>query len=81
MKTLRGIIHRSMQEGMQSHAPAGNEDMPLPVIVDYLADTLMTLITWWFKDGMRRTPEQMDNMFQRLVMPGVASVLNGKTGL
>lgn len=79
MKTLRGIIHRSMQEGMQSHAPAGNDGVPRPVIVDYLSDSLMTLIKWWLKDGMRRTPEQMDDMFQRLVMPGVQSILRGVT--
>lgn len=80
MKTLRGIIHRSMQEGMQSHPHAGNDRMPTSVIVDYLADALMTLIQWWLKDGMRRTPEQMDDIFQRLVMPGVASVLSGTGG-
>ena len=81
MKTLSGIIHRSVQEGMQGHPQAGNAEVPMPVIVDYLADSSMTLIQWWLKDGMRRTPEQMDDMFQRLVSPGVSSVLKGKGGL
>jgi AcrR family transcriptional regulator len=75
MKTLRGIIHRSFEEGMQTHSQIEKASMPLPLIVDYLTDTLMTLLTWWFKDGMRYTPEQMDEMFQQLVMPGVSSVL------
>jgi len=81
MKTLRGIIHRSVQEGMQSHLQAGSAEVPMPVIVDYLTDALMTLIQWWLKDGMKRTPEEMDELFQRLVSPGVSSVLKGKGGL
>ena len=51
--------------------------MPLSLTVDYLTDTLMTLIKWWFKDGMKYTPEQMDDMFQQLVMPGVSAVSRG----
>ena len=77
MKTLRGIIHNSVQNGMQAHAQMKSASVPLPLIMDYLADTLMTLIKFWFQDGMKYTPEQMDEMFQQLVMPGVASVLRG----
>ena len=77
MKTLRGIIHDSVQNGMQAHSQSKGASVPLPLIVDYLTDTLMTLIKWWFKDGMRYTPEQMDEMFQQLVMPGVLAVLKG----
>lgn len=77
MKTLRGIIHDSVQNGMQAHAQMKFASVPLPLIVDYLTDTLMTLIKWWFKDGLKRTPEQMDEMFQQLVMPGVLAVLRG----
>jgi hypothetical protein len=77
MKTLRGIIHNSIQEGMQAHKDAS---MPLSLLVDYLTDTLMTLIKWWFKDGMKYTPEQMDEMFQQLVMPGIVAALKGTNG-
>ena len=77
MKTLRGIIHDSVQDAMQAHSEMRNVSVPLPLIVDYLADTLMTLIKWWFKDDLKYTPEQMDKMFQQLVMPGVSSVLRG----
>ena len=78
MKTLRGIIHDSVQKGMQTHFQTSqNASVPLPLIVDYLTDTLMTLIKWWFKDGMQRTPEQMDDIFQQLVTPGVLSALRG----
>ena len=75
MKTLRGIIRRSVEEGMHTHSLIENTSVPLCLVVDYLTDTLMTLIKWWFKDGMKYTPEQMDEMFQQLVMPGVSSMM------
>lgn len=78
MKTLRGIIHRSVQQGIPAHAGMSRaSDIPLTVVVEYLTDTLMSLIQWWLKEGMKRTPEQMDEMFQQLVMPGATSVLHG----
>lgn len=77
MKTLRSIIRRSVQADMQSHAEQANEAVPPTVLVEYVTDALMTLIQWWFKDGMRRTPEQMDEMFQQLVMPGIGTALKG----
>jgi AcrR family transcriptional regulator len=80
MKTLRGIIHDSVRNGMQAHEQADNDvSVPLPLLADYLTDTLMTLIKWWFKDGMKKTPEQMDAIFQQLVMPGVTSILGGRS--
>ena len=80
MKTLRGIIHDSVQDGMQTHSRIDKDVVvPLPLIMDYLADTLMTLIKWWVKDGMKKTPEQMDTIFQQLVMPGVTSILGGRS--
>jgi AcrR family transcriptional regulator len=77
MKTLRGIIHESVQNGMQAHSQNKDASVPLSLMVDYLTDTLMTLIKWWFRNGMKYTPEQMDEMFQQLVMPGVSAVLRG----
>ena len=75
MKTLRGLIHRSVEEKMQTHSSLEQASLPLPVIVDYLTDTLMSLMKWWLQNGMKSTPEQMDDMFQQLVVPGVSSVV------
>jgi AcrR family transcriptional regulator len=77
LKTLRGIIHRSFEEGMNAQ-PHKEASVPLSLIVDYLTDTLMTLVQWWFKEGMKYTPEHMDEMFQQLVLPGISSVLKAK---
>ena len=77
MKTLHGIIHDSVQNGMQAHTQTKDARVPLSLMVDYLTDALMTLIKSWYKDGTKHTAEQMDEMFQQLVMPGVSVVLRG----
>jgi AcrR family transcriptional regulator len=78
MKTLRGIIHRSVEEGLQAHAGMDeNAGIPTSVTVDYLTDALLSLIKWWFAHGMTHTPEEMDDMFRRLVTPGIQSIMRG----
>ena len=48
--------------------------VPPPVVASFVASTFLMLLRWWFDEDMRHTPEQMDEMFQKLVMPGVHSV-------
>jgi AcrR family transcriptional regulator len=45
--------------------------VPLPVLANFVASTFLMLLVWWFEDGMTHTPEQMDEMFQKLVIPAV----------
>jgi len=45
--------------------------VPLPVVANFVASTFLMLLRWWFDDDMRHTPEQMDEMFHKLVMPGI----------
>jgi len=68
MKTLRGIILRSVDEGLRKHSFPEDPSVPRSLVVDYL---------WWFRQGMKYTPEQMDVMFNQLVTPGVLAVLKG----
>jgi hypothetical protein len=76
MKTLHGILLEDMQTRIQSHLPENeNASMPPSLAVDYLAGSLMTLLKWWMQQGMSYPPEQMDKIFQQLVMPGVSSVI------
>ena len=80
MKTLHRIIQRSVEENMMAHLQGGKDTgVPASVVVDYVTGSLMVLIKWWFKQGMTHTPEQMDAMFQQLVVPGMAAVFNKAT--
>jgi AcrR family transcriptional regulator len=52
-----------------------NFSVPLPVLANFVASTFLMLLRWWFDDDMRHTPEQMDEMFQKLVMPAVHGLI------
>jgi len=76
MKTLHGILHKDMQTRIQNHLPENeNASMPLSLVIDYLASSLMTLLKWWVKNDMSYPPKRMDEIFQQLVMQGVSSVI------
>lgn len=49
--------------------------VPLSVAARFVANAFLTLVQWWFEEGLRHSPEQMDEMFQKLVTPGVQATL------
>jgi len=49
--------------------------VPLPVVANFAASTFLLLLRWWYDEEMRHTPEQMDEMFRTLVMPGIQGLI------
>jgi AcrR family transcriptional regulator len=52
--------------------------IPAPVISSYVAGAFLTLLRWWLDNNMLYSPERMDEMFQRLVLPGVHAAFRGE---
>jgi hypothetical protein len=73
MKTLHGILRNDVQAKVGKHLQS-DDSIPDSLVVEYMANALMTLIKWWVKQGMSYSPQQMDELFQRLVIPGVLSI-------
>jgi AcrR family transcriptional regulator len=70
-RSLRDLAFRQL-----AHA-AGSAPLAVPaeIVADYLAGSLLTLAHWWLDHGSAYTPEQMEAVFQQLVMPGVHAML------
>jgi len=49
--------------------------IPLAVLCYSLAGTLLLLLKWWLDNKMPYSPEYMDEIFQRLVMPSARNIL------
>jgi AcrR family transcriptional regulator len=47
----------------------------LPVLSFTIAGALLALLKWWLDNKMPYPPEQMDEVFQNLMMPGVRGTL------
>ncbi len=52
--------------------------VPLPVVCNYMAGSLVNLLRWWLDNNQPYSPEQMDTIFHQLVMPGLWGMLEKK---
>ncbi|HEX9923859.1 MAG TPA: TetR/AcrR family transcriptional regulator [Anaerolineae bacterium] len=76
LKTIQNHLSGHIQEQIELLLPDGQTpSVPPPVMATYLAGALLTLLTWWLDHNMPYPPEQMDEMFQVLAMPGVWAAL------
>jgi AcrR family transcriptional regulator len=53
--------------------------VPLPVMSQYLAGAFLNLLKCWLTAEMPYSPEQMDEMFQQLALPGIWAMAKGKS--
>ena len=68
MDLARGHFARGIERRL-AELPAG-KSIPrneLPAISFAHAGALLSLLTWWLDRGMRETPEEMDELFHRMV--------------
>lgn len=72
MKTAQALLSRNIEQSLTS-ACAGKRSpsIPLAVMSQYLAGAFLNLLKWWLEAEMPYSPEQMDEMFRRLALPGV----------
>ena len=46
-------------------------EFPITAVAHYLTGALMSLLMWWINNGMKESPEQMNEMFQSLAGEGL----------
>jgi AcrR family transcriptional regulator len=72
-----------LSQKIESHLqaiPAQAPAVPIPVIASFLAGSFLTLLKWWVENKLPCSPEQMEAMYQRLVMPGTLAALENRMG-
>jgi AcrR family transcriptional regulator len=52
--------------------------IPIPILSNYLASELFTLLKWWLDHNMPYPPERMDEIFHALVTPTFRTVLQSR---
>ena len=76
---LREIIIQAIKDvGLarsQEGFPEREIQVPLDVIANYYAGSVMGLVSWWLENEMPYSPEKMAEYFQRLFFPGLMQVL------
>ena len=75
-ETVRKLLYQYISDLMKSHLEQyipDDESMAVPreVVIHFFISSFLALLTWWLDNDMPYSPEQLDTMFQQLVMPGV----------
>ena len=66
-------VQKSLSQRIeQSLQGSGKEfDVPIVVLANFVAGSFLTLLKWWLDNKMIYSPEQMDEIFQKLTLPGI----------
>lgn len=67
-------IRRVLSDIVKNDLPAVEEDAGVPreAYVQFVVGAFLTMLTWWLERRPRLTPAQVDAIFRRLVLKGIA---------
>jgi AcrR family transcriptional regulator len=75
-KKSHAHLRQNIEQYLGGLLPDGAEPaLPLPLVADYMAGAILTMLTWWLANDLPYPPEAMSRMFHRLVLPGVSASL------
>ena len=75
-EALQAALCRAIEPALSTlFAERRSPPIPLPVVSEYLASTLLTLFKWWVAADMPYPPEQIEHIFQQLALPGMWAIL------
>ena len=78
-EALQVALCRAIEPALSTFcAERRSPPIPVPVVSEYLAGAFLTLLKWWVEASMPYPPEQMENIFQQLALPGVWAMLKEK---
>ena len=75
-RDFQGQVSNIIEQNL--HAINGDAivfSVPMSVVAKFVMSTFLMLLRWWFDEDMRHTPEQMEEMFKKLVMPSIHAVI------
>jgi len=70
------LLIKHMQKSLSSRIEQGLQqskkewETPLPILANFIAGSFLTLLKWWLENKMIYSPEEMDQIFKRLIRSG-----------
>jgi AcrR family transcriptional regulator len=68
---LTDLVRAHLQERTDTPEPR----IPIDVIAEFAASTLVGLSVWWIENGLRYSPHEIDDIYRRLTEPGIRAGL------
>ena len=69
IKHMQKSLNQRIEQGLEKSGRA--YEIPLPILSNFMAATFLTLLKWWLENKRIYSPEQMDDMFRNLTLPGL----------
>ena len=69
---LQKLLSEKIEERVL--ASGKDYDVPIPVLANFLSGSFLSLVKWWLDNKMGYSPEQMDEMFQKLALRSVKTL-------
>jgi AcrR family transcriptional regulator len=71
------LLFKHVQKSLSQRIEQGLQDsrrefeVPGPILANFVAGSFLTLLKWWLETKMIYSPEQMDEIFRKLTLPGI----------
>ena len=62
----------------QFETASGSNPVPYSLLSSYISGEIFSVLKWWLDNNMPHSPEEMNEIFHTLVVPGVAAALEDR---
>jgi hypothetical protein len=78
LKTVRHHLQEEIESYLRQRFPdEKSAPLPLPVIANFLEGAMIAVATGWLDGGQPYSPEEINDIFQQLVMNGIKQLSMG----
>ena len=69
IKHMQKSLTQRVEQGLQN---SGQEyGVPIPILANFITGSFLNLLKWWLENKEKQTPEQMNEMFKKLILSGI----------
>ena len=66
---LQKSLSLRVQEGLEKSS--GKYEIPAPILASFITGSFLTLLKWWLENKRIYTPEQIDEIYKKVTLPGI----------
>jgi AcrR family transcriptional regulator len=69
---MKNMLSNFVEEELENHHALHTiENIPRRIVVEFIVNTFMTLLTWWMENNMPCSADEVDEIFHKLVLGGI----------
>jgi AcrR family transcriptional regulator len=69
VKHLQKSLSQKVEQGLRDSGT--DYEVPLPILASFTTGSFLNLLKWWLENKRVHSPEQMDDYFMKITLPGI----------